>query len=578
MDLAARALRAQRHACEVKAPREPFWKPARKLALSRDGLAAIGFTGGRVCVLELEADRHVRDIAAHDAHIVTLAFTGGELASYGYQEERVAEAKIGPIVEQREAGGQARWWDARTGARLGELRLGPEETVALSSDGAWLATGRTRFDWRAGKPGQAVGLWHRAGRARAPLPDAAEHVAVTRTGDVLYVTDNEGLRVWSEETGVHVKRFETADGGPMPSRCTALALTDDGRFAATLVEGGALLLVWDVRARRELNRRFMPAKAGSPWRAEGLAFSADGLMIATFGRDAWVWATRDLSPRVPVEGGALASGELEPDGRHLLTRWDKVASLLDITTGQPLWRCPVRDDATLRLLPGGGRFLETHYNHTAVRDVATCKTVWETSHETWGPQTSLLVSPDGARIAVNELSTGGPRLHDAADGRVLWRGKLGNMLAFSADGRTLYVETRDWHVLALSAADGALQATIDCERTSSNSLHPSPDGRRAIIRNHASTAGYDLTTGKRLWQVQGTDYGIFLLPDNQTFLSDYTTIRLRSLATGLDVAPPFAPGPRNIGVRPLLLPDGKTLLLATDEGLILRYRVDAPAR
>ncbi len=32
-DLPTRALRARNHACEVKAPREPFWKPARKLAL-----------------------------------------------------------------------------------------------------------------------------------------------------------------------------------------------------------------------------------------------------------------------------------------------------------------------------------------------------------------------------------------------------------------------------------------------------------------------------------------------------------------------------------------------------------------
>src|SRR5204862_8358016 len=128
----------------------------------------------------------------------------------------------------------------------------------------------------------------------------------------------------------------------------------------------------------------------------------------------------------------------------------------------------------------GRRFLETHYNFTAVRDVATCATVWGTEHETWGPQTALLISPDGARIAVNDRNTGGPRVYTAGAGHLLWRGKLGNMLGFSADARTLYVETRDWHILALAAADGALQATIDRERTSTNRLATTPDGKRAI--------------------------------------------------------------------------------------------------
>ncbi len=264
----------------------------------------------------------------------------------------------------------------------------------------------------------------------------------------------------------------------------ALAVTDDGRFAATLAENGALLVLWDVHARHELSRRLMPGKAGSPWSALGVAFSADGSMIATFGGDASVWATRDLSPLVPIEGGVLANGELQPDGRHVLNRAGKIARLLDITTGQPVWQCPVHDDASLHLLPDGGRFLETHYGHTAVRDVATCKTAWEAGHETWGPQTPLLISPDGKRVALNDRDTGGPRMHSTADGRVLWLGKLGNMLAFSADARTLYVETRDWHVLALAAADGALQSTIDRERSSSDAMYPTPDGKRAIIRGY----------------------------------------------------------------------------------------------
>ena len=90
------------------------------------------------------------------------------------------------------------------------------------------------------------------------------------------------------------------------------------------------------------------------------------------------------------------------------------------------------------------------------------------------------------------------------------------------------------------------------------SLHP---GRRwgAVVLLCALAGGYEL----------------FFLPDRQTFVSyEYRAIRLRSMATGLDVGPRFDLGPLVPGVfHPLLLPDGKTLLVGTDEGLVLRFHV-----
>jgi hypothetical protein len=157
----------------------------------------------------------------------------------------------------------------------------------------------------------------------------------------------------------------------------------------------------------------------------------------------------------------------------------------------------------------------------------------------------------------------------------MWQGRQANMLAFSADGRTLYVETRDWHVLALAAADGAIQADIDRKRTSTDFFHPTADGKRAIAADHQQSTGYDLTTGKRLWEMKGGEYELFFLPDHETFVSyEYRAIRLRSMATGLDVGPRLDLGPLWPSVfRPLLLPDGKTLLVGTDEGLVLRFHV-----
>lgn len=576
-DLVARMLRAQIDACAVRPLGDPYWQDARrlaarKLALSRDGLAAVGFGGGRVCVLELAGNHRVRDIDAHDAHVVALAFTpDGALFSYGYQESQVMEASIGPIVTQREAGGQARWWNVRTGAQVGELVLGWQQSVAMSSDGRWLAAGRARWDMRAGKPGKAIGLWRRDGGARDAVAIAAEHVAVTPARDVLFAYGGEGLRLW---TGTSVHRFEPVNGGAAPKRTRALAISDDGRFAATLVDEGATLALWDVRARREIHRRALATNGRRDSRAQRLTFSADGSMIAaSTDADVLVWAARGLVPLLTVERGALV-GALQPDGRHVLSQPRDVASLVDITTGQTLWRWPVRESASVALLPGGKRFLESNYDRTKLRDVATGQTLWELGHEGSGPGRRWLVSPDGTRIAFSDHMTGAPRLHDATDGRLVWHGKPSNILAFSADGRTLYVETRDWHVLALATADGAVQADIDRERTSTDALTPTNDGTRAIIANHQRTAGYDLTTRKRLWESEGGEYAFFFCPDNQTFVShEHNRIRLRSMTTGADLGPPLDFRALGAGVQSLLLPGGKTLLIGTGEGLVLRFRI-----
>jgi WD40 repeat protein len=567
-DLVARVLRAEVGVCVAERPPGRFGG-ARKLALSRDGLAAFGFGSGRVCVVELEGYRLVRTIAAHDAHVVALTFRDGVLWSYGYQEEVVMEAKTRPIVEQREAGGQARWWDPRTGARQGELVVGPQEAVALSSDGAWLATGRAQWDMRAGKPGKSLGLWRRDGRVRS-VAVAAEHVAVTRAGEMLFAYQDDGLRIWSGESDGG-RRFETANGGAEPKQIVALALSDDGRFAATLSDNGATLILWDVRTRREIHRRSLAEQRKPSLWARRVVFSSDGSMIATSGEaDVAVWATRGLGPVIPVEHGALV-GTLQPDGRHVLPQPRKQASLLDLTTGEALWRWPVREGAVVSLLAGGQRFLETYWDETKVRDVATGRTLWTAKHALAGPSRSVLVSPDGTRIA---FDAGGPRMHDAADGRVLWQGQPANLLAFSADGRTLYVETRDWHVRALATTDGAVQADLDRKRTSTNSFYSTADGKRAIAVDYRQSTGYDLTTGKKLWDMEGVPYGIFFLPGHQTFVSHDNGIRLRSVATGQDVGPQLDLRPLGpVLVSPLLLPDGKTLLVGTNEGLVLRFHV-----
>ena len=195
---------------------------------------------------------------------------------------------------------------------------------------------------------------------------------------------------------------------------------------------------------------------------------------------------------------------------------------------------------------------ETHYGHTAVRDVATCKTVWEAGHETWGPQTPLLISPPTANALPSTATPAARACTPPPTGAYSGWGSSATC-SRSPPTRALRRDARRAHPRARRRRRSA-SSTIDRERSSSDAMYPTPDGKRAIIHGYfdtgyATTFAYDLTTGKRLWQIKGTDYRFFLLPDNQTFVSEYSTIRLRSLATGLDVAA-FDPGRLSVGTHP----------------------------
>ena len=130
----------------------------------------------------------------------------------------------------------------------------------------------------------------------------------------------------------------------------------------------------------------------------------------------------------------------------------------------------------------------------------------------------------------------------------------------------------------VASADGAIQTRIDRQAEDTIGFHPSPDGKRAIARSFPTASGYDLQTGKRLWHASGSDLWFAIFPDGEAFVSESTTLRLRSMATGLDLAPPFELRKRipDIPLRVVLLPDGRTLLIADNEGLVFKFRVERP--
>ena len=298
-DLATRALRAELDACVP--PRTPgtFYGPGgHALAISPDGLVAVGFSGGRICVVDFATGGLVRNIAAHAAHVVGLAFAGGLLVSYGYQGTIGEEASIGYLIVQREAGGEVRWWDPRTGARVAEVTVGPQRAIGFFTDGNLLAAvGEELAVWQ--RDGWKV--WHHAAHFAA--------LAVVPFGQLLVAASGGGLLALWAETGESAGTFETTGG--LPEKYKAVAATADGRFAATLTESGANLVLWDLRARREIGRRVTSAAH------ENLAFSPDGSMLVSWNSDGpTVWRTRTLEPYWSSAPGALSGGTLSRDGRR----------------------------------------------------------------------------------------------------------------------------------------------------------------------------------------------------------------------------------------------------------------------
>ena len=200
-DLATRVLRAELDACvPARTPGTP-WPSAHALVISPDGLVAMGFGAGRICVADLATGKLIRNIEAHAAFVVGLAFAGGLLVSYGYQAFVGEATPGGYIAAQEEAGGEVRWWNPRTGARVAEVVVGPQQAIGFFPDGNQLVT-----------VGKALAVWQRNGRKNWHHTADVSALAVLPGDRLLVAARAGGLAVLSAETGQSGATFETAAG------------------------------------------------------------------------------------------------------------------------------------------------------------------------------------------------------------------------------------------------------------------------------------------------------------------------------------------------------------------------------
>jgi len=263
--------------------------PAHQIEVSPDGdrVALSGVDSVRV--VDLGSGQEAFRYTPHDEQPMELSWgAGGDLLA-------VADAEPGITVILDMAGDEV--------GRVTEEDGWRPSAVALSPDGAVLATGRDVTDDRPQLGRWSVTLWDwRSGDALHNIPTPAEGLEFSADGSVLVTTDVRGPAVVLDPTtGEALARLEGRLGGVQ-----AATVSGDGRTVATANSDGTLSL-WDVATETETAE--LPGHTALP---SSVALSPDGSLLASAGWDgvARVWAldlddllriadanvTRDLTP------------------------------------------------------------------------------------------------------------------------------------------------------------------------------------------------------------------------------------------------------------------------------------------
>lgn len=484
-------------------------------------------------------------------------------------------------------------WDAATGERLQQMKLGEKDpdmllhAPAFSPDGKLIATGCSETD--------QIRVWEVAtGRLRfwwdgrtVDLPrQPVDHVAFSPDGRLLaaIVLANE-LRFWEVTAEGEFK--ETKLANDFPAHASLFAFSPDGKLLATWNASkeevqffdikGKLLFRWPVRDCRLLAfnsdsrtvtaihyvdqakhavKRF-DVTTGKPLPAEGELFQVD---LPGFERSR-PWA-------------------LSPDGRTLAVverEYDCLVRLIDTETGE----FRIKDLGhthgvySLSFSPDGKLLAASDRYVTNLWDLVTGRVVhtWQGKLE-W----PIVFSPDSQVLAIG--LRGGPVELRARDGKLLHRlsGPTESVwsLAFSHDGKLLAGGAADEKIWIWRTDDGKMQRVLNQEAIT-DALAFSPDGRFLIVVTGPQDYTFrvwDLATGEETpapGKIYESAYTLALLPDGKTVagLSFDGKVWLRDWKTGTLVEE-FPPPGHDEGEKstpmPLALgPGGR--LAAKEDGL-----------
>ena len=246
------------------------------------------------------------------------------LATFELEEEihGVAFASGGTALASASAGG-VKLWDPETGRYADLAGHGGVTAVALSADGATLASGSTR--------GQIQVLDLDSDRVIATLSGHTQEIrslAFSPDGTVLASGASDGIRLWDVTTQTRT--------GDLPVGVTSLAFSPDGATLASASEDGVRL--WDLETQAEIASHSHGGDRGRP-EVNTVAFSPDGTLVASGGDDTTVRLWDVATGNVAVLEGhdrPVRSVAFSADGNQLASGADLAVILWDPGTKEKL--------------------------------------------------------------------------------------------------------------------------------------------------------------------------------------------------------------------------------------------------
>jgi WD40 repeat protein len=399
--------------------------------------------------------------------------------------------------------GEARVWDAQTGAALLELKEFKEgvNSIAFSPDGTRIITAGGGppvtysvtelkvWDARSGavlldltQPGGEGGRFpdHR-GACIAFSPDGKRFVA----GGLKWKGTEAGwATVRDAATGAEL--FEL-NGHTKTLQC--VAYSPDG---TRIVTGGGdqdrRALVWDAA----MGAALLELK-GHTSAVLCVAFSPDGKRIVSGSGDRTVrvWDVNTGTALVELKGFAerVTSVAFSPDGTRIVTgELGGAVTVWDARPGKtpPILRGHTGYIGTLAFSPDGTRIVTGSYDRTAkVWDARTGTPLLELKGNT-NAVMSVAFSPDGTRIVTSGGAVGPGKPGEAK----VWDARTGTPLQeLRWDARTAKV----W-----DARTGAALLELKGPPGTLTSVSLSPDGTRLVTHGRAGNKVWDAETGKEL--------------------------------------------------------------------------------
>jgi WD40 repeat protein len=480
------------------------------LAVSPDGdWLVTGSPGHDATLWDSHSGQAMATLSGHEAEVSAVAFApqGGLLAT---GDDR------GRIRLWRRQGPSTEWTLAHelSGHRgtITGLRFTPAGDTLVSSSGD-LTCGQ--WDVATGQEKRELVLKH---------PEYVSSLDLSADGGLAITTCDDGVvRLWRLADASVVRTLKSPQGA-----FNSVAFSPDGRMAVVTSAADREVRLWNLAA------------------ADGAEAQATEMLLdfnelggdvwsATFdrgGNDAQLWSISTRRPVVQFSPhGAVASAEISPDGRLLVTgSWDRSAKIWDVATGRAVRKLAGGHDGainTAEFSPDGREVLTASDDFTArawaVESGQPTGVVFR-GHER--PVRGAYYSPDGERVlTVSEDRTA--RIWDRHSGNPLgsitgheWAVMCG---AFSPDGSQVATGSVDTTARIWDVASGRELAQLVGHTAAITAIAFSPDGSRVMTGSQDNSVKlWDPRTGKEILSLAGHEQEVTSVdfsPNGQLALS-----------------------------------------------------------